>query len=49
MVDTIVLKQKAYCPRCDRKFFALTRVLAWAAVMKHIKKAHPDYLPMVQD
>lgn len=49
MAEPFVLRQKAYCPRCDKKFFALTRVLAWASVMQHVKKAHSDYLPMMQD
>lgn len=44
-----MMTQHAYCPRCDKKFFGLTRVLAWASVMAHIKKAHPEYLVMVQD
>ena len=39
-----------YCPRCDRPFTSKTsRAAAIRAMGAHVKKAHPEYLPMMKD
>lgn len=38
-----------FCPRCDREFKDHTKVLAWIRVVKHVRKAHPEFMPMIED
>ena len=44
-----VVQQTRYCPRCDRPFKAKSRILAWKLVLEHVKRAHPDYIDMMED
>lgn len=39
----------AFCPRCDKPFKSLTKVIAMALMRAHLKKAHPDYIPLYEE
>lgn len=45
MIEKIV-----YCPRCDRPFTdPKDRRAALRKMEEHMRKAHPDYVPMYED
>lgn len=39
-----------YCPRCDRLYYSdKSHAESMRIMEEHLKKAHPDYLPMYED
>lgn len=41
------LLNTVYCPRCDRAFTSpLSRVYAMGLLNRHIRKAHPEFIPL---
>lgn len=38
-----------YCPRCDRRFYAITKAKAEKLLADHVANQHPDHDPEWND
>lgn len=39
----VVGSKSAFCPVCDREYTDRTKPLALRKMVRHLKRAHPDY------